>query len=354
MKSLKDPFGQQFNYAYDKTGRLSSVAGTAAFDDITDYANAPKYNARGTLTELHYGNGVQFNVTGYNDKLQATGFEVKKGTSSYIKKQYQFYADGSLKFTDDQLDNVFDRSYTYDQLGRTVSAMAGAAARGETDTAANIPYRQSFVYNAFDNVTGSTMEHYASGQNSSTYTFTNNRNTQTSSVYDAEGNQTADEGGVYQFDAAGRAIKNEQRNPNYHTQFLPATHSYYDGAGQETKRVDQSVASSYGTSYFIRSSVTGKIVSEANSTGEKVKTFVSANGVTVAEQIWGWNGSARAEYVNFLHQDASGASLRTTNKSGFLNFSSSDAEFDARGNNVGLSNPYIPEEPEVDNPLGNI
>jgi len=343
LKSLKDPYGQQFNYAYDKVGRLNSVAGATAFAGITTYASNPNYNARGTLTALHYGNGVEMAITGFNNKLQATDFEIKKGATSVIKKQYQFYTDGSLKFSKDVNNAMFDRLYKYDNSGRTVQSAAGSAAKGQTDDAANIPYKQNYVYNAFGNITQSSLEHYAGGQTISNYSFTNNRNAQTTSVYDAEGNQTADEGGAYQFDAAGRMIKNQKRDSNNSSQYLLPTMIYHDGAGLEAKRITSYVENgnnSYGTSYFIRSSVLGKIVSETNSTGEKLKTFVSANGATIAEQHVEQIGGQRQDFVDFLHQDASGASLRKTNKDGIVSTNES-AEFDALGNNVGLSNPYV-------------
>lgn len=357
LKLLKDPFGQQFNYAYDKIGRLNSVAGSTAFDQITTYASGAQYNARGALTGLNYGNGAAMTVSDFNDKLQATKFEVKKGTTSFVKKEYQFYADGSLKYSKDLNSDMFDRLYKYDQMGRTVEAKSGANARGETANAESIPYKQSFSYNAFGNIAQTTMEHYASGSHGTAYTFTNNRNTDPNSVYDADGNQTADAEASFQYDAAGRMIRSADRDPNNAGQFLPPTVKYFDGTGEEVKRIKAYVENgnnTNGTSYFIRSSVTGKIVSEASGTGEKWKTFVSANGATLASQLWGWNGYNRAEYTTFWHQDASGASLRHTNKIGESSSIEEAAEYDALGNNVGLGNPYVTIiEPPVDN-RGNI
>ncbi len=89
------------------------------------------------------------NITGFNNKLQATGFEVKKGADKYIDKQYKFYEDGSLKFIDDGLDERFDRSYKYDALGRTIQGGAGIAARGGTDNSQhklNQPYKMAYQY----------------------------------------------------------------------------------------------------------------------------------------------------------------------------------------------------------------
>ena len=61
-----------------------------------------------------------------------------------------------------------------------------------------------------------------------------------------------------------------------------------------------------------------KIVSEANGTGEKLKTFVAANGVTLAEQQITRYGSTVTEILLFLHQDPSGASVQQTKANGDL------------------------------------
>jgi hypothetical protein len=128
--------------------------------------------------------------------------------------------------------------------------------------------------------------------------------------------------------------------------------------GEEAKRIKDYVTNgdnSYGTSYFIRSSVTGKLVSEADSTGEKLKTFVSANGATLAMQILNWSGANRIEHLAFQHQDASGSSLRFTTESGeWWSGLDEDAEYDAQGNNVGFSDPYLVANDPIDNTSGNI
>jgi hypothetical protein len=54
---------------------LNNVFGSTAFAGITNYADTPSYNARGVLKGLHYGNGVEMNITNFNDKLQATNFD---------------------------------------------------------------------------------------------------------------------------------------------------------------------------------------------------------------------------------------------------------------------------------------
>ncbi len=115
---MKDPYGQQINYGFDRVGRLNYVFGSTAFAGITNYADTPSYNARGVLKGLHYGNGVEMNITNFNNKLQATNFEVKKDTTQIIKKNYEFYGDSSLKYSQDVVNPIFDRSYKYDFASR--------------------------------------------------------------------------------------------------------------------------------------------------------------------------------------------------------------------------------------------
>jgi hypothetical protein len=59
-------------------------------------------------------------------KLKATNFEVKKGSTEIIKKEYQFLSDGSLKYAKDDINAKFDRLYRYDFAGiMTTDAIGG-------------------------------------------------------------------------------------------------------------------------------------------------------------------------------------------------------------------------------------
>jgi hypothetical protein len=71
-------------------------------------------------------------ITAFNNKLQATNFEVKKDTTSIIKKNYEFNADSSLKYSQDVNNPIFDRSYKYDFASRIIEGKTGAEARDGT------------------------------------------------------------------------------------------------------------------------------------------------------------------------------------------------------------------------------
>jgi hypothetical protein len=287
------------------------------------------------------------NITNFNNKLQATNFELKKGSNIIQKKNYQFYEDGALKYSQDVKDAKFDRLYKYDFQGRTTIATTSAIARGETIiNPTTTPYSQNFSYNAFDNMTHSQMQHYSSNTDYQTHTYINNRKTFTyqnlSVVYDAEGNEISDENNVYEFDASGELVKTTAREEENSSTLINPTTRHIDGTGKELKR-HRSWLSPYNNqtynyiNYYIYSSVTGKLVSETNGTGDKLKTYVSANGTTLAEQN---KEIANTDRIIFNHQDASGASLQQTKADG-LQIGGGEAEFDAVGNNVGHFDPYI-------------
>lgn len=344
LKSLKDPFGYRFDYSHDKVARLQKVDSPTAFNGISTYAENPVYTARGTLAGLEYGNGTEMSVTAFNSRLQATAFEVKKDTTTLISKQYDFNADGSLKSVDDMLNATFDRSYKYDQMGRTVEAKAGTAARGDTPTGPHNldqPYSRQYSHNAFGQITSFNGLFYGS-QSDYNVSFTNGRNSQW--TYDAEGNVLADIDGSYQFDAAGRLVKTTPTDVDDEQIFLAPMESHFDGTGQVAKRVRNagSTDPAQVVNYFISSSVLGQVISETNGTGAKLKTFVHANGAMIAEQVVTEYQQTSYEILRFVHQDASGSGVQQTTADGTLAIPNGrTAEYDAMGRNVADPGPYI-------------
>ncbi len=362
MQSYKDPYGQQINYTQDKIGRLTSVAGSAAFGGVTNYANSPQYTAWGGLKGLSYGNGTQMQTT-FNNRLQANHYELNKTgqPNSIMSKSYDYYADRSLQKLTDAVDNRFDRLNAYDNLGRIKTGKSGAEARGgavaQADMETQLPYRQSYEYNAFNNMTQRNNLHWGidfwqGESNNLNYTYQNNRITNGGWVYDADGrvltSGAPDSFSTSVYDASGRLV------------LLQAESSitrYYTGDGREGKRRKQAYTGTANideTSYYIRSSVFGgEVVSETDRTGRKKKTYVRAAGATLAWQTAFFNptNNTQSEYVNFEHWDASGLSYRSTTTSGDAiqgeGAEGAPAELDPLGGNVGLSTPYIQiaEEP---------
>ncbi len=88
--------------------------------------------------------------------------------------------------------------------------------------------------------------------------------------------------------------------------------------------------------------MTGAVLSETDQTGRKLKTFVPANGTTLAEQELVTIGSTTTEKLTFIHQDPSLASLqRTDNAGNLVNSNARAGEYDALGRNVADAGPYV-------------
>ncbi len=375
LTSLTDPFGAAINYGYDEAGRLDNVTGSS-FGGVTTYASNAGYEAWGGLEKLIYGSGLQMQMT-FNNRLQASTYSLAGGTSGQLmNKQYDYYSDGSLRYAQDLLDPKFDRLNIYDHVGRIKEGKSGAEARdgtvpqNEQDT--SLPYRQSYQFNAFGNLTQRNNLHWGVeswyGQsNNLSYTYKNNRVQGAGWQYDMDGRnlQTAypDDYASSIYNAAGQMI----RSKTAQTDALRR----YDGNGREIKRQTANFYETQNslnwllqpTKYYIRSSVLGnEVVSEVWANGRKGKTFVRAAGAQLATQsAYGSDTASLNEAVIFEYTDASGMSQRTTNKLGAAVASGdggegSPVETDPMGGSVGTSTPYIQQfnsgwEPSPEYPM---
>jgi YD repeat-containing protein len=114
LSSVTDPFGAVVGYSHDTTGRLSAVTGSN-FAGVSSYASSMQYRAWGALKSLSYGNSLTLALT-YDSSLKPITYEVP----GLLKKSYQYFDDGRIKFTLDQMltSSKYDRSYSYDNIGR--------------------------------------------------------------------------------------------------------------------------------------------------------------------------------------------------------------------------------------------
>ncbi len=297
LKSLKDPYGEQINYAHDKLSRLSTVMGSS-FGGVTSYASSPHYRAWGGLQSLSFGNATSMSVE-FDTRLRPAVFEmVKSGQQDPImEKTYEYHSDGRLRKLSDAVDDRFDRLNEYDQMGRITSARTGLEARGGTPTTQPeleaIPYRQSYEYNAFGNTTERVNDMWGTHNFSAERTFVNNRiqnQSQTVWEYDADGRIT-DNGGatLSTYNAAGQLIV-------YNRQLVPAGENevtrYYNGDGMEEKRTQRILKEiepeewdweQQPAKYYIRSTVLGgAVVTDVYDIGTKKRTYVRAGGEEIA------------------------------------------------------------------------
>jgi hypothetical protein len=268
---------------------------------VTNYASNPNYRAWGGLKGLTYGNGLQMSMS-YNHRLQASSYQIAGAGATQgnnvMQKNYQYYNDGSLKYTQDVLDPKFDRLNKYDQVGRISEGKSGAEARGQTvaqaDMSSQLPYRQSYQYDAFSNLTQRNnlhwgIENWYGQSNNLSYNYNPANNRISGWNYDADGRVTTtsvpDDYNVSTYDAGGML---SQLNTNWQNDIF----RYYDGNGRESKRrkisfVDLSTPENptnywwedEGNTYFIRSSILGnEVISEVNRYGDKIRTNVLAAG----------------------------------------------------------------------------
>src|SRR5690606_10747417 len=196
-----------------------------------------------------------------------------------------------------------------------------------------LPFRQIYTYTAFDNLIerDSTIWDYPDGDWDFDYTAVNNR--LSGSAYDNDGRVTSSESTQFKSNAAGRMTRNDTYYSN--------TSLYADGNGNEIRRSQtlwDAVEEEWGEPekrYLIHSSVLGRIISEATETGKKYRTFVVANGTTLARQAVDHDDN-EAELVGIEYRDASGLSARSPG-GGPLNPSPVGIreELDGLGTNVG-------------------
>src|SRR2546430_2942378 len=212
LKTLTDPDGRVVNYDYDSVGHLNNVTGvgfnTSSFISNYQYRawGAPKhfnspalpYN---TISSLDFS---------YNSRLQLTHFEYEtpyaSGTIDGSRSDYQYYADGQIKFISDARRwsnseegyHNFDRSYNYDHAARLTQALTGNEARG--GSTADGPYNETYQYDALNHMTNRMNRIWSKPPDGFTHAYVNNRIQEWPAQYDADGNDLSD--GTY--DAAGR------------------------------------------------------------------------------------------------------------------------------------------------------
>src|ERR1700752_1309370 len=367
LSSLKDPFGATINYSRDSSGRLTGVTGSP-FGITTSYASNARYRAWGGLKHVEYGNGQQMNAT--FDQLKPASFTVSGPGQQVVQRQYQYYADGRLRYVQDQLDPTFDRLNEYDHVARIRQARSGAEARVQTEpNHQNLPYHFNYSYDQFGHMTGRTGTQWII-DNNVTQTFPNDR--QDFAVADADGRQLYgavsgfdDPWGMvdqYGYDAAGRLATIDQwgdpppadgTSPDPPERRLQRLTGGRDGDGLEIKQavVDyaedgQTVVSSFNK-FYIRSSVLGgQVVTELWGDGRKPRTFVYAGGRVLAWQVMRIQaGGPDLSEVWWDVRDPGGTMVQMRDQEGvwiswkvsYSGMSMTKAELDPIGTDVGWS-----------------
>jgi YD repeat-containing protein len=318
LTSITDPTGAVVNYSYDPTGRMTSITGST-FAGITQYATNMQYRAWGAVKSASFGDSTTLSAN-YNLRLLPTDFSI----TNTITKHYEYNVDGRLRYSKNNAGDRFDRSYTYDHMGRVIEATSGPKARGEADSNFR-PYDLSYEYDEMNHLTSRGGRLWSGQAPSEESSYSNDRNI--SWQYDADGRLTNSVDTQYTYDAAGSAINVVGQGGD-----LTQT-QVFDGDGARTMLSSQQVTptevgttTETKTQYFVTSSVVGRVVTELDQGGQKTRTFVYQGS-----QILAWQQqSGSTETMAWEHRDISNASVR----------GGAAAELDPLGMNAGLVNPF--------------
>jgi YD repeat-containing protein len=181
LTKLTDGFGAVINYSFNHAGQVTGVNGSG-YPNVTQFASEMKYRAWGGLKQMKYGSNINLNI-GYNRRMNMSSFIGGFGS------EFEYWADGRIKFASNMVNPGFDRSYSYDQVGRLTEAKTGSEARG--GSAADGPYKQSYQYDVWDNLLRRTNRYWSQSEDLYTAGYVNDRNVEWQ--YDEAGNVKVDQ-----------------------------------------------------------------------------------------------------------------------------------------------------------------
>jgi YD repeat-containing protein len=328
--------GTTFGYVMDNAGRVSTVTSTGLGASVPLASNA-RYRASGALKHSTYGNGTEINLVYNNRGLIAqyslSGVKEFSGAARAEGSDFQYHADGQVKFASDFYGRSFsaisahDKSYQHDQAGRLQVALSGVEAN---DYLNNIysgpfhgpaPYLQSYTHDVWNNLIDREGYYWTEEELLDSQIYdAHNRNNAWS--YDADGRLLSmnepppDElpflPAQHTYDAAGRHVKHTQTtsrvmplpgNPVW--TMVSTVDASYDGDGQQSKRAETKQINSQQptnqTRFFLRSTALGgHVITEYDELGGRQKSYVYAGGALITSSpsgglAWRFNNPATAD-----------------------------------------------------------
>ncbi|GGY57285.1 RHS repeat-associated core domain-containing protein [Parvularcula lutaonensis] len=272
----------------------------------TNYAGSGVYHASGQLASATYSNGLAYQAT-FNARQQMTSMQVAAGSSSRLRFSYGHDAVGRVTGITDHVVSGENRSYTYDALGRLLTA-AGPWGSG------------SFTYDLLNNIRSKslgsrtvTLEYNGSGR-LARYRDTASGNVWRNQAYDARGNITND--GVHGF-VYDRSEQVSVISGGASGTFV------YDAHGRRVKQVlaGETIYSVYGlegTLLFRDNVTTGKSTDYITMGSHKVGRFSETGAFT------------------WTHADHLGSASAATDNLGFVTWRESYTPFgEVRNNPAG-------------------
>ncbi|MDQ3804374.1 MAG: hypothetical protein M3416_11150, partial [Acidobacteriota bacterium] len=369
--------GTSFGYDFDQVGRVTGVT-SAGLGATAALASKAQYRAWGALKRADYGNQTSVSL-GYDARGLVTRYAlggVKDAATGAVRPdgaEFQYHADGRVKFAADLLSRskgsgTHDRAYGYDLVGRLKEAYSGAEARdfagGTNSGFTDGPYRQTYAYDAWDNLTGRAGRYWSEGDTHTDPYSAGGRNPLWS--YDSDGrltsmNEEAPNGlpftpAGHRYDAAGRHVSTSQttsrRIPVSQAVWTTAvtTTETYDGDGVPIKRVRvkqvNGNAPTTATAYYLRSTaLSGQVITEYGPAGARRESYAYAGGGVLARQEGVDTGAPR---LLWRHQDPVTGDGRETDASGRA---VAETRLDPGRVDVGDSDPFAGAG-EAEDPAG--
>ena len=326
LTKITDATNMSINYGYDSMGRVTGVTGSDnLYAGVSNYASNFQYRAWNGLKAMTDGIGYISSFQ-YNARLEPTQFQVSGNT---VTQNYDYNNDGRIGFVHNVSDANFDRSYSYDHLGRLGQATTGATARGESS--GSTPYDETFAFDAFNNLTARESSTWSQDPLSDGSTYTNNRRGDFG--YDADGRNSTIGTRNYTFDADGQmTLMTGQKWVVTHYVNVSQAEGY-DGDGV---RVNETISGQ--TKYYLQSSLLDDlIIEEIDSSGQKGMGYVYLpDGQLIASQ----GTSTQGPQVAWKHDTPAGTGrYQTYSNTSFV----SRVELDPVGADIGLQAPNVPD-----------
>jgi YD repeat-containing protein len=330
LRKVTDRLGAAVEYGYDAAGRVKQVTGTNG--NAGTYVSGVSYRAWGATGSLTYGNN-DLVTAGYDGRLRLKSYSVESRPAQFahstaMLSDYSYDADGRVRFADDRMDDRFDRAYSYDQAGRLGEAYSGGQARdfaatGAANPLSGGPYRVSYRYDEFDDLTRRDARYWGASQSTIPVLEAGTGRNQAWG-YDADGRLVGDTAVAYKYDAAGRARRVSALDGSR------AAEQWADGDGLVSRREERAPASGAAqATYYLRSSVLGgEVAEELDASGGRLRTYVRLGTQAVAERA--------GSLVTWLHANpVTGARGHSSGDGTY----EATAEPDAEGINLGVEDP---------------
>jgi RHS repeat-associated protein len=222
LTQITYPSGRVVQQAVDPIGRLCAIAQTASSctSNTNPYANTYQYNAAFQLTSFNYGNGVAASFVYSPDRLQLTSLSYVKGASTLFSLNYWYKLDptncpagttnnnGQIQCITDNVDNGRTEKYSYDNLGRLLTAQT-------TGSSGYAAWGLSMTYDRYGNRWGQAVTAGTAPSSSVSVDYSSNRITTTGYSYDSNGNMTNDGSNTLTYDAENRAVTTNGNSGTY-------------------------------------------------------------------------------------------------------------------------------------------